>query len=134
MFRRWVVSGIGRFDAFARGVNEIGGEWGRARATNPELVIEKNLMLHYPQARYFYFARTPQGKQLAKRIDDGLRRLIKSGEFEKRYQKFKKTMLADLNLAGRRVFRLTNPLLSPETPLADASLWDSLSIELKTRP
>ena len=120
-----------RFQVFPRGVNEIADELVRHKASMPELAIEKNLLLYYPQPRYFFFSSTPEGRRLAKRVSDGLQQLINSGEFELRYRQFKTDVLANLSLAGRRVIRLDNPALSPDTPLANKDLWDSLSAELK---
>jgi hypothetical protein len=124
----------GRFDAFSRGVNEIGKEWANGQLTNPDLMIEKNLLLYYPLPRYYFFAPTPDGAMLAKRVDEGLRLMIKSGEFERRYQVFKREILTGLKLSGRRLFTIPNPLLSPETPLAETEFWDNLSKELKAAP
>lgn len=123
----------GRFDAFSRGVNEIGKEFANGQLSNPELAIEKHLLLYYPLPRYFFFSRTPEGELLAKRVEEGLHLLIKSGEFERRYQVFKKEILTGLTLSGRRLFVIANPLLSPETPLADKELWDNLAKELKAQ-
>ena len=120
----------GRFDAFSRGVNEIGKEWSAGKVSNPQLAIEKDLLLYYPLPRYYFFSRTPEGERLAKRVEGGLTALKKSGEFEKRYQIFKKEILLGLTLSGRRLFTIDNPFLSPETPLKERDLWDNLSKEL----
>ena len=66
---------------------------------------------------------------MALRIEDGLQRLRRSGEFERRYQAWKKLVLKDIQLGGRTIFRLPNPELSPEAPLADKYWWDDLSSE-----
>ena len=123
-----------RFDLFSRGINEIGLEYTIGKVTNPDLVVEKNLLLYYPLPRYFFFARTPEGDRLAKRVEEGLRLLIKTGKFEKRYQDFKRSILVDLPVAGRRVIRIPNPYLSTATPLSDKTLWDTLDSELKAVP
>jgi len=123
-----------RFDLFPRGVNEIAAELTNYRATIPDLGIEKKLLLYYPQPRYFFFSRTPEGERLAARVEEGLQELIQTGEFELRYQKFKAQVLTFLDISGRRVIRLDNPALSPETPLKRKELWDSLSKELKAAP
>jgi hypothetical protein len=68
---------------------------------------------------------------MAERIEDGLQRLRRSGEFERRYQAWKKLVLKDTHLAGRKVFRLPNPELSREAPLADKYWWDDLSDEVE---
>ncbi len=124
----------GRFDLFSRGVNEISQELAVGRQTFPALAIERKLLLYYPLPRYFFFPRTPEGERLAQRADAGLRVLIKNGKFERRYQAFKKSILSDINLGGRRVFSIPNPLLPKDTPLADRSLWDTLEPELRARP
>ncbi|WP_138514769.1 amino acid ABC transporter substrate-binding protein [Rhodoferax bucti] len=121
----------GRFDLFSRGVNEISAELAANAHTYPSLTIEKKLLLYYPLPRYFFFSRTPEGEQLAARAEEGLRILMRNGKFQKRYAVFKKSLLEDLQLSGRRILRIPNPLLPPETPLADKALWDDLSAELR---
>ena len=118
-----------RFDLFARGAIEIEAEWRANRDNVPDMLIEKRFALHYPMPRYFFVPRTPEGERMAERIEDGLQRLRVSGEFERRYQAWKKLVLGDLQLSGRTVFRLPNPELSPEAP-TDKFLWDDLAAEL----
>lgn len=120
----------GRFDLFSRGINEIGEELQTGLAMDPNLAIEHNLMLYYPLPRYFFFARTEEGEQLAKRVEAGLHLMMENGQFEVLYQKFKRQMLAGLHLSGRRVFRLENPTLSAQTPLGKRQYWDTLSSEM----
>ena len=79
--------------------------------------------------RYFFVPRSAEGERMAERIEDGLQRLRTSGEFERRYQTWKKLVLTDLHLPGRTVFRLPNPELSPEAP-TDKFWWDDLAAEL----
>ena len=123
-----------RFELFSRGINEIGMEFNYATGRHSDLAIEKGLVLYYPLPRYFFFARTPEGERLARRVDEGLRMLIKNGKFDKRYQTFKRSILVDLQIAGRRVFRISNPHLSADTPLLERELWDTLDAELKPTP
>ena len=120
-----------RFDLFSRGINEIGMEFNFAAGRYSHLAIEKSLMLYYPLPRYFFFSPTKDGERLAQRVEEGLRLLLQNGKFDKRYQAFKRSLLVDLPLAGRRIFRLNNPYLSAATPLADRELWDTLDAELK---
>ena len=77
--------------------------------------------------------RDAAGARMAERIEDGLQRLRRSGEFERRYQSWKKLVFKDIQLAGRVVFRLPNQELSPETPLNDKYWWDDLAAELAPR-
>ncbi|GAA5173620.1 hypothetical protein GCM10025771_01330 [Niveibacterium umoris] len=120
-----------RFKLFPRGINEIQGELEAQRERCPSLAIERHLILYYPLPRYFYFARTEAGERLARRVEDGLQRLIRSGDFERRYRAYKKRVLGNLPLSGRRVFRIANPDLPPETPLNHAAYWDDLATELR---
>ena len=122
--------GAKRFDLFSRGAIEIDAELVSNQDSVPGLMIDKRLLLYYPMPRYFFVPRTPEGERMAQRIDDGLQRLRRSGEFERRYQAWKKLVLKDLELSGRTVFRLPNPELSPATPLADKYWWDDLASEL----
>lgn len=120
-----------RFELFSRGVIEIQAEWEANKATIPDLVIEKNLMLAYPMPRYFFVPKNKKGEAMAIRIKDGLQRIAKSGEFERRYQAYKKLVIGDLDLSGRKVFYLTNTQLSDKAPpLNDSFWWDDLSKEL----
>jgi hypothetical protein len=121
--------GAGRFDLFSRGAIEIESEWRANRENVPGLMIEKKFLLYYPMPRYFFVSRTAEGERMAARIENGLQRLRRSGEFEQRYQAWKKLVLKDIQLGGRTVFRLANPELSPEAPLADKYWWDDLSSE-----
>jgi hypothetical protein len=123
--------GLKRFDLFSRGVNEIASEWQGHKDSVPGITIEKRLVLQYPMPRYFFVPRTPEGQRMAERIGDGLRKLVANGEFERRYQAYKKLVLADVPLAGRRVFRLHNSQLSAlAPPLTDKRWWDDLATEL----
>ncbi len=119
----------GRFDLFPRGVIEIVHEWRAHQDRHPELVIEPRLALQYPMPRYFFVPRTPEGRRMAERIEDGLRRLQASGEFERRYQAFKQRVLQDLALGGRVVLRIPNPELDPGVPLSERAWWDTLDAE-----
>lgn len=125
--------GARRFDLFSRGVNEVRDEWLSHRDAIPDLAIERGIVLHYPMPRYFFVPRTEQGERMAARLLDGLQRLARSGEFERRYQAYKRLVLDGVDLAGRRVYRLPNPQLSPLAPTADRFWWDDLAAELAPR-
>lgn len=122
---------VGRFDLFSRGVNEIGKEYLAGKEANSELAIEQHLMLYYPLPRYYFFARTTEGERLARRVEEGLQLLKANGQFDRQYNVFKRQVLAGLQLSGRRLFRISNPTLSPQTPLAQSEHWDTLADELK---
>jgi hypothetical protein len=125
--------GARRFELFSRGVNEVRDEWLAHREAIPGLAIERGIVLHYPMPRYFFVPRTAQGERMAQRVQDGLQRLARSGEFERRYQAYKRLVLDGVELSGRRVFTLPNPQLSALAPVADRFWWDDLAAELAPR-
>lgn len=120
-----------RFDLFSRGIDEIQREWQQQKANIPTLQIERKLILHYPMPRYYFVPRTPEGERMAERIEDGLQRLAKSGEFDRRYAVYKSAVLGDLDLGGRHILHIPNPLLTPAIPVSDKRWWDDLASELK---
>ena len=87
----------------------------------------------YRMPRYFFVPRTEQGARMARRLEDGLRRMARSGEFDRRYRAYKRLVLTGVDLAGRRVFRLPNPQLSELAPTGEAFWWDDLAVELAPR-
>lgn len=119
----------GRFDLLSRGVNEIQQEWDVRQPDNPALAIERSLLLYYPLPRYFFFAPTPEGRHLARRVTEGLERMRASQEFERLYQAYKREILSGLDLRGRRLLRIANPQLPAQTPLGQAAYWDELQAE-----
>ncbi|MBC3884894.1 type 2 periplasmic-binding domain-containing protein [Undibacterium griseum] len=110
-----------RFDLFPRGVGEILAEYQQHQADNPELVIEKNLLIYYPFPYYFFFNK--EDRAIKDRIEAGLRIMKKDGSFDTIFKKYHQQAIEKLNLKSRRIIRLSNPNLPPETPLSDSSLW-----------
>jgi ABC-type amino acid transport substrate-binding protein len=113
----------GRFDLFSRGVVEVGDELVRERPRHPEITIERGMMLFYPVTRYFYVTRSPAGDALARRISEGLERMLKDGSFERMFEDFKSPLEDQIGLRNRRVIRIANPLQTSETPLDRTELW-----------
>ncbi len=112
-----------RFDLFSRSVKEVGAEFLANQKRYPDLVIERNLMLHYPLPPYLFVRRDGAGEQLAARIEAGLNIMIKDGSFDRMFNAMKAPLEKEFNMTGRRLFRIPNPLLSPETPLRNSDLW-----------
>jgi hypothetical protein len=113
----------GRFELFSRGVVEVGEELAREKSGHPELTLERRLLLHYPLARYFYVTRSPAGEALARRISEGLERMLRDGSFERMFQAFKAPFERDVGLRNRLLIEIDNPLETPETPLSRTELW-----------
>ena len=108
-----------RFDYFPRGVFEIQSE----SSLHEELLIEDSLTIHYPAAIYFFVNKN--NKQLAKRLEVGLRMAINDGTFQSLFlnQKSMRQALQLIKQSNRRLFQLKNPLLPLETPLQENGLW-----------
>jgi hypothetical protein len=109
----------GRIDYFPRSVQEIRGELDNHR--DQGFVIEPTLALHYPTAMYFFVNK--QRADLAADIRRGLEIALRDGSFEALFRQSFGDVLKRARLDKRRVFEMGNPLLPPETPLADARLW-----------
>ena len=110
----------GRFDLFPRGIGEIFPEFALHAKDNPNLAIEKNLLLYYPWPYYFFFNKNDAA--LKQRIEAGLRRMLKDGSFDANFQKYNAAAIRQADLKNRRVISITNNMLPKETPLNDASL------------
>jgi len=113
----------GRFELFSRSVVEVGEELAREKPAHPSLALEQHLLLFYPLTRYFYVTRSRAGEALARRISEGLERMLKNGSFERMFQAFKSRFEQQIGFRDRLLIRLANPLQTPETPLNRSELW-----------
>ncbi|WP_137936445.1 transporter substrate-binding domain-containing protein [Chitinivorax sp. B] len=113
---------IGRVDIFPRGINEIFKEQETFGPQFSKLAIEKHLVIYYPWPYYFFVNRN--NPELAKRLETGLRQMILDGTFEQIFQRYHKQSMERANIRQRRIIRLTNPFLPPDTPLQDKTLWN----------
>jgi hypothetical protein len=113
----------GRFDAFSRGASEIIADFDRAKSLAPGLAIEKHLLLHYPMPIYFWFADTPEGRRRADRVRAGLAAMVEDGSLAAMIREHYRADIAALDLAGRRVIELPNPLLDGRDPPVESGLW-----------
>jgi hypothetical protein len=112
-----------RFDFFSRSVDEAFRELEERKETLPGMRIEETILLHFPTTRYFFVRRSPEGEKLARRIEEGLEAMIRDGSFDEHFRRHKGPAIARAGLGARRLFRIPNAHLSPETPLARRELW-----------
>jgi ABC-type amino acid transport substrate-binding protein len=112
-----------RFDVFLRAAVEVLEERKRRLQTLPDLFIEESIVLYYPLPMYFWFAKTNEGTRLAKRAEEGMRTMIDDGTYDRIFDKYQRSKIERLNLKARKILRIENPYVGPETPLADARLW-----------
>lgn len=113
-----------RFDMLARATWEV--PVGLADASKQGingLAIEPSLAIYYPQPRIFMVSRKGDGPALAARIERGLRAMIKDGTFDRIFSQAFGPALEAARLHERKIFRVDNKFLSPETPFDDKSLW-----------
>lgn len=109
----------GRLDYVPRSVQEVWGELDSHPGMG--LAVEPTLALHYPAAMYFFVNR--RNTALAADLQRGLEAALADGSFEALFQRHFGAALARADLARRRVVELANPVLPPETPLANRALW-----------
>jgi hypothetical protein len=113
-----------RFDYFPRGTSEAWYELSERHSD--KLVVENNLLLYYPTDIYFFVNR--RNELLANRIEKGLEKLIDTGEFDKFFYSHPRISAAFNKLKNRRLLKLTNPYLPPETPVDNPRYWIDLSV------
>ena len=111
----------GRFDYFPRAINE---PWREVEAEKArDLVVEPTLLIQYYAPAYFFVSK--ENAKLAKRLERGLNMAIQDGSFERLFSThwYIQDALKLTNIQERTIFRLKNPLLTPETPLERKELW-----------
>jgi hypothetical protein len=114
-----------RFDYFARGVTEIASET-RFLADN-SLVIENHLLVTYQMPIYFFVSK--KNEELAQRLENGWKIILKNGEFEKFFINHPRIKAAvdELKKQKRTIIHLDNPYLPDETPLSNPEYWFDVS-------
>ncbi len=113
----------GRFDYFARGVEEAYPEYEARRKEMPDLHVEESIVLNYPFPRYFWVSNNKKGDFLRERLVEGLEIMIKDGSFEQIFRKYKSDAINMANLKSRKVFRIENSFLPDATPINRPELW-----------
>ncbi|WP_016956474.1 transporter substrate-binding domain-containing protein [Catenovulum agarivorans] len=111
----------GRIDYTTRGVIEAAETLNSIERHFPNLKIENSILL-YTELPIYFFVGTHNPK-LAKRIEAGLLQMIESGQFDKIFYAFYKTIPTSLTLKNRKVFHVENPFLSTETKENALNFW-----------
>lgn len=112
-----------RFDVFLRASVEVLDEYDSHKARLPDLEIENGIVFYYPLPMYFWFPKTDEGRRLAARAEEGMRAMIADGTYDRIFDKYQRWKIERLHLKTRRIFRIENPFVGPETPFADKRLW-----------
>jgi hypothetical protein len=110
-----------RFEHFPRAIDEAVFEQAAYAPAFPALSVERSFAVYAPSPRYFFIG----GGQtrLAARLEYGLQMLIADGRFDQIFHEFYDGLIEKTGLRKRRIFKLDNPLLSPQTPLANKAYW-----------
>ncbi len=104
-----------KFDFFSRSADEAYREFDERRALLPEMKVEQGLLLYFPTTRFFFVRRDAAGARLASRIEEGLNLMVKAGSFDAHFQRYKGALITRARLKNRKVLRIDNPVMSPET-------------------
>lgn len=110
-----------RFDYFPRALSEIFTEYDDRHASYPGMSIEDSLILYFPLPKYFFVS--PKAPHLARRIERGFLDMIRDGSFDRLFMAFHRPLIERTRFCSRRILRLQNPLLSPQTPLDHPEYW-----------
>lgn len=109
-----------RIDYFPRPIITV---WNEAKA-HDKLVVDPYIVIRFPTADYFFVSR--RNVRLADDVRHGLELAIADGSFDRLFYAHYREAIALADLPHRRIIELTNPLLSPSTPLARSELWFKL--------
>jgi hypothetical protein len=109
-----------RIDYFPRPIITV---WNETKA-HDKLVVDPNIVIRFPTADYFFVGR--RNVRLADDVRRGLELAIADGSFDRLFYAHYGEAIELADLPHRRIIDLTNPLLSPATPLARAELWFKL--------
>lgn len=112
---------VGRFDLFPRGINEAFGELQKRPQLRDSIEVAPGFAIYYPWPYYLFVNR--RDTELASRLETGLERMIKDGSFDTIFFKYNAESIKRADLHHRKIIKLENPLLPPETPLQRPELW-----------
>lgn len=97
------------FDYTAFGANEVLSVFQKRASKFDNLEIANGVLLYYPFPMVFYV--NPNQKELADRLDMGLERIDKNGVQDSIFNSFYGTLIEDLKLNKRKIFKLENPFI-----------------------
>ncbi|TYC52155.1 hypothetical protein FMN50_19295 [Rhodobacterales bacterium] len=110
-----------RFITFGRGLNEIYSEQAKFGTVNENLIMEQTLCLFIPLPTYFFVS--PAHPELARDIENGLKRMIADGSFDRHFMEFYAGSIRRAHLDRRKILTIANPTLSKQTPFDEPSYW-----------
>lgn len=114
---------VGKFQIFPRGVVEVLEEYRQFKKRYPNLAIDDRILLYYPLPTYFWFHDSSDGRLMARRVEEGLRLMIKSGSYRKIFDKHYSKVIRELDLKNRVLIKIPNPFLPSSVPFDRKELW-----------
>lgn len=111
----------GRFDAFPRGLNEVGSEMKEQLPRYPGLALEKTKALYYPFPVYFWVSK--QNTVLAGRVLQGLKMAERDGSFKALFLRHHAEAIQLLADNGWQTTQIANTELPPGNAKPDTSWW-----------
>lgn len=119
----------GRIDSFPRSMVEIWSEF-ELHGDATSMMIDDTVVIVYPTAFYTFVDKRNQG--LATIIEQGMELAIADGSFDKLFNRYFSEVIRRAELDKRKIFHLTNPGLSAQTPLHRQELWFNLGFNLES--
>lgn len=98
-----------RFECLPLGADEVMHTWRDQKTKFPFLAVEPNLLIYYDYPIYLHVSK--QFPALAQRVQLGLKKLQRSGEFDRLFKQHHAADIAQLHLNQRKIFCLKSPYL-----------------------
>ncbi|RJG01791.1 substrate-binding periplasmic protein [Noviherbaspirillum sedimenti] len=108
-----------RVDYFPRAIIEVERELQQRPLA--KLMIEPSIVLHYPTAYYLFVNK--KNVVLAEVLETGLKKAIQDGSFDRLFDEYYGDSIRHARLEKRKIFKLLNPYLPPETPFQQRKFW-----------
>lgn len=110
-----------RFVYLLRGVNEIFQEKELRSESNPDLVVEPNLLIYLPTAIYVFVSKTEP--RLAERLEYGLNVMVKDGSLKAIFDKYYLQFIEQADIENRTVIEIDNHFMLDKASLERKELW-----------
>jgi hypothetical protein len=111
----------GRFDAFPRGLNEVGSEMKEQLPRFPGLTLEKTKAIYFPFPVYFWVSK--ENTPLAKRVLQGLKLAERDGSFKALFLRHHADAIRLLAENGWQTTLIDNTELPKGNARPDTSWW-----------
>jgi hypothetical protein len=98
-----------RFECLPLGADEVMYTWRDQKTKFPFLAIEPQVLIYYDYPIYLHISK--QFPELAARVELGLQKLQRSGEFDRLFKQHHAADIAQLHLNQRKLFCLKSPYL-----------------------